>query len=239
MAGTCEWVDIGDGLRGYYGRPDGDGPFPAVLIYIEAFGVNGHFERLTQRFADAGFAALTPDIYDGKLYEYTDLDGAIGHLKAMDDDTVIAQTKASLDFLEARSEVKAGANCVTGYCMGGRYVVLANAALAARFKAASSFYGGGIGPVEDFAGRKILLDWVGEMQAPIQLWYGSEDQSISAEEHGRIAEAMTSANKRYTMNVFPNVGHGFFCEDRESYNEAATEESWNAMIAFFEANTGG
>lgn len=237
MAGTCEWVDIGGELRGYYGRPEGDGPFPAVLIYIEAFGVNGHFERLTQRFADAGFAALTPDIYGSKIYEYADLDGAIGHLKAMDDDTVMAQSAASLDFLEARSEVKNGANCVTGFCMGGRYVFLANAALASRVKAAASFYGGGIGPVEDFAGRAILLDRVPEMQAPMQLWYGTEDQSIPAEEHGRIAEAMTAAHKRYTMNVFPNVGHGFFCEDRESYNEAATNESWDAMLALFRAST--
>ena len=85
--------------------------------------------------------------------------------------------------------------------------------------------------------RKILLDRVGEMQAPMQLWYGAEDQSIPPEEHGRIAEAMTAANKRYTMNVIPNVGHGYFCEDRESYNEAATKESWDAMLALFRACT--
>ena len=235
----AEWVDIGDGLRGYYARPDGDGPHPAVLIYIEAFGVNSHFESVTQRFADAGFAALTPDIYGGKTYEYTDLDNAIGHLKAMDDDTVMAQSAASLDFLDARAEVKTGANCVTGFCMGGRYTFLANAALASRIEAASCFYGGGIGPVEDFVGRKILLDRVGEMQAPIQLWYGSQDQSIPPEEHGRIAEAMTAANKRYTMNVFPDVGHGFFCEERDSYDEAAADEAWQATLALFRAQTGG
>ena len=237
MVGNCEWVVLGDGTRAYYGRPDGDGPYPAVLIYIEAFGVNDHFEHLTQRFADAGFAAITPDIYDNKIYEYSDLDGAIGHLKAMDDEKVMAQSAASLDFMEGRNEVKSGANCVTGFCMGGRYAFLANSALASRIKAAASFYGGGIGPVEDFAGRKILLDRVGEMQAPIQLWYGAEDQSIPPEEHGRIAEAMTAANKRYTMNVFPNVGHGYFCEDRESFNESATNESWDAMLALFRACT--
>jgi carboxymethylenebutenolidase len=233
---TCEWVDIGDGLRAYYGKPAGEGPFPAVVIYIEAFGVNDHFEKLTARFAEAGFVAITPDIYDSKIYAYDDLDNAIGHLKRMDDDTVIAQTAATVDFLEKRSEVKSGDICVTGFCMGGRYTFLANAALASRFKAAASFYGGGIGPVEDFAGRKILLDRVGEMQAPIMLWYGSQDQSIPAEEHGRIAEAITAANKRYTMTVFPDVGHGFFCEDRASYDAAATEEAWNSTLAFFSAN---
>ncbi len=237
MAATCEWVDLGDGLRGYYGKPAGDGPFPAVVIYIEAFGVNDHFQKLTARFAEAGFAAITPDIYDGEIYDYEDLDNAVGHLKRMDDDTVMAQTAASVDFLESRSEVKSGDICVTGFCMGGRYTFLANAALASRFKAAASFYGGGIGPVEDFAGRKILLDRVGEMQAPMMLWYGSQDQSIPPEEHGRIAEAMTAANKQYTMTVFPDVGHGFFCEDRASYDAAATEASWKSTLAFFAENT--
>ena len=126
MAGNCEWIELSDGTRAYYGSPEGDGPYPTVLIYIEAFGVNSHFENLTQRFADAGFAAITPDIYDSKIYEYSDLDGAIGHLKAMDDDKVMAQSAEALDFMEARSEVKSGANCVTGFCMGGRYTFLAN-----------------------------------------------------------------------------------------------------------------
>jgi carboxymethylenebutenolidase len=234
----CEWVDIGGGLRGYYGRPAGDGPFPAVVIYIEAFGVNGHFERLTARFAEAGYAAITPDIFDGEIYEYTDLDNAIGHLKRLDDDTVMAQTEATLDFLAGRPEANGDAVAVTGFCMGGRFAFLANAAHASRFKAAAGFYGGGIGPVEDFAGRKTLLDRVGEMQAPIMLWYGSDDQSIAAVEHGRIAEAMTAAHKQYTMTVFPNVGHGFFCEDRESYDAAATQSSWDKTLAFFAENLG-
>ncbi len=58
-------------------------------------------------------------------------------------------------------------------------------------------------------------------------------------EHRRIAEAMTAANKRCTMTVFPVVGHGFFREDRESYNAAATQAAWNATLAFFAENPGG
>jgi carboxymethylenebutenolidase len=131
---TCEWVDIGDGLRAYYGKPAGEGPFPAVVIYIEAFGVNDHFEKLTARFAEAGFVAITPDIYDSKIYAYDDLDNAIGHLKRMDDDTVIAQTAATVDFLEKRSEVKSGDICVTGFCMGSRRRQAFTAVESARLK---------------------------------------------------------------------------------------------------------
>ncbi|MBT5107303.1 MAG: dienelactone hydrolase family protein, partial [Rhodospirillaceae bacterium] len=52
-------------------------------------------------------------------------------------------------------------------------------------------------------------------------------------EHGRIAEAMSSAGKQFSMTVFPGVGHGFFCEDRASYDKQATDRSWRDTIAFF------
>ena len=61
----------------------GAGPHPCVVVYIEAFGVNDHFKKLTQRLASEGFATITPDIYDNAIYPYDDLDGAIGKLKSM------------------------------------------------------------------------------------------------------------------------------------------------------------
>ena len=233
MAGSCEWVDVGGGLRGYYGKPEGPGPHPCVVVYIEAFGVNDHFQKLTQRLADDGFATITPDIYDGEIYAYDDLDGAIGKLKALDDDTVMNQTEQCLDWLSGRTEADPSRAGVTGFCMGGRYTFLANAQLASRFKGAASFYGGGIGPKEDFVGRKVLLDRIPEMQAPILLWYGSEDQSIQPDELGRIATAMAEGKREYRMTCFPNVGHGFFCEDRASYDAYAAETSYKMTVDFF------
>lgn len=228
-----EWVELGGGLRGYYARPDGAGPFPAVLVYIEAFGLNDHFKRLTERFADAGFATITPDLYDGAVYAYADIANGIAHMKRMDDDVVMAQSAKALDFLRTRAEAKADSVGVVGFCMGGRYTFLANAALASRIKAASAYYGGGIAPTAAFFGRKTLLERVPEMQAPMLLWYGGDDQFIRPEEHARIAEAMSKAGKQYTLTVFPRVTHGFFCEDRGSYNQDAAKKSFRVTTAFF------
>lgn len=228
-----EWVDLGGGLRGYYARPDGAGPFPSVLIYIEAYGLNEHFQRLTRRFARAGFAAVTPDLYGGAVYAYADLPGAIGHMKRMDDDSVLAQSERALDFLAGRPEADGGAVAGVGFCMGGRLAFLASAALASRFKAAAAFYGGGIGPAADFFGKKNLLDRAQDIKAPMLFWYGAEDQFIRPDEHGRIAEAMSRAGKQYTLTVFPGTTHGFFCEDRASYNKDAARRSFSATTAFF------
>jgi carboxymethylenebutenolidase len=228
-----EWIDIGGGRRGFYARPQGAGPSPAILIYIEAYGVNAHFKRLAERFAAAGFAALVPDLYEGAVYEYSDMPIAVKHMKRMNDDQVMAQSAAALDVLAARPEVIGSAIGVTGFCMGGRYTFLASAVLASRFKAAVAFYGGGIGPVTDFFGRKPPLDRAPELRAPMLLWYGADDQFILPEEHARIAEALGRARKQYTMTVFAGATHGFFCEDRDSYNRDAAERSWRATTAFF------
>ena len=228
-----EWVELAAGLRGYYARPDGAGPFPSVVIYHEAYGLNDHFTRLTQRFADAGFATVTPDLYDGAVYPYSDIQGGIAHMKGMDDDKVMQQTAQALDFLARKPEANARAVGVVGFCMGGRYTFLANAALASRFQAAAAYYGGGIAPAEGFFGRKTLLDRVPEMQAPILLWYGGDDKFILPAEHARIAEALGTAGKQYTLTVFPGATHGFFCEARQSYNPIAAQRSFRATTAFF------
>lgn len=227
------WVELADGLRGYYAQPDGKGPFPAVVIYIEAYGLNAHFKRLTERFAAAGFAAITPDTYGGAVYEYSDLPSAVGHMKQLADDSVLSQTRAALDYLAGRAETRGSAVGVVGFCMGGRHAFLASAALAGRFKAAVCFYGGGIAPANDFLGRKSLLDQVGEIKEPLLLFYGAEDQFIRPDEHGRIAEALSRAGKQYTLTVFPKVTHGFFCEDRGNYSPDAAQRAWNSTTAFF------
>lgn len=232
---SAEWLDLGDGLKAYYARPAGRGPFPAVLVYIEAFGVNAHFKRLAMRLAREGFCAIVPDLYDGLVVEYANIDAAIAKLRSLNDDQVMARSQRTINALMARSEVRKGKIGVTGFCMGGRYVFLANAVLADRIGAAVSFYGGGIAPVEDRAGRKPLLDAIPAMRTPINFYYGTKDTSILSDELGRIAEAMAKANKRFTLTVFDDVGHGFFCEDRASYAKSAAQQSWKEMIGIFRA----
>jgi dienelactone hydrolase len=57
--------------------------------------------------------------------------------------------------------------------------------------------------------------------------------SLRPDEHGRIAEALSQAGKQYTLTVFAGATHGFFCEDRSSYNKGASERSWRVTLAFF------
>lgn len=226
-------VTLDKGLQGYYVYPKGKTSAPAVMVFMEAFGLNNHIKEVCDRLAKAGYTALAPDFYHGATYAYTDMQNAIAKLKTLDDTKVMAEVGKGLEFLAKRKEVAANKIGVMGFCMGGRFTFLANAVHADKFKGAVAFYGSGIGNPNDQLGRKSLLDQVGVMKAPIMLIYGAEDKSILPDEHGRIVTALSSAKKRYTLTVFPTAGHGFFSDRRGNYAAAAAKEAWQLTMNFF------
>ncbi len=225
-----QWLDISADLRAWYAQPAGKGPFPAVLVFIEAFGVNEHFQDVAERLAREGFCAVVPDLYHGRVYDYADFGSAIGHMKTLRDTQVMAEARATLEHLHSRPEIRPGRVGVIGFCMGGRYTFMANAELADSIGVAVAFYGGGIAPEKDPAGRQPLLHLVESMQAPITLLYGTEDSSILPEEHGRIATALSQAKKRYNLSVFPDAPHGFFSDRRDSYREGPAKKAWQIAL---------
>ena len=230
-------IQIAKGLPGYYVTPTGTGKFPAVIVLMEAFGLNNWCKSICNRLAQSGFAAIAPDFYRGTTYEYTDVAGAIGKLKSLNDDAIMSDVGKSLDFLAGKSEINANGIGVIGFCMGGRYAFLTNAVYPSKIKAAVSFYGGGIDATAgNPLGQKSILDRTPTMQSPIMLVYGSEDQLIAADEHGRVAAALSKAKKRYILNLFPKAGHGFMSDRRENYDPEAAAEAWMMTTGFFSQN---
>ena len=230
-------IQIAKGLPGYYVTPTGTGKFPAVIVLMEAFGLNNWCKSICNRLAQSGFAAIAPDFYRGNTYEYTNVAGAIGKLKSLNDDAIMSDVGKSLDFLAGKSEVNANGIGVIGFCMGGRYAFLTNAVYPTKIKAAISFYGGGIDATAgNPLGQKSILDRSSTMQSPIMLVYGSEDQLIAADEHGRVAAALSKAKKRYILNLFPKAGHGFMSDRRENYAPEAAAEAWMMTTGFFSQN---
>ncbi|HUX19312.1 MAG TPA: dienelactone hydrolase family protein [Acidithiobacillus sp.] len=236
---TSEWVQLENGPRAWYARPADVGPHPAVLVFIEAFGVNAHFQDVAQRLARAGYCAVVPDLYHGKTYEYSDFDSAIGHLKTLNDAVVMQEAGLAIQALQQRAEVRKDAIGALGFCMGGRYAFMDNAIHAEHLRASVAFYGGGIAPDQDSVGRNPVLHLVDQMGAPLLLLYGAEDQSITPGEHGRIATALSTAGKRYTLTVFPGAPHGFFADPRDSFRPEAAQEGWRLTLDHFTRYLGG
>ena len=230
-------IQIAKDLPGYYVTPTGTGKFPAVIVLMEAFGLNQWCKSICNRLAQSGFAAIAPDFYRGAIYAYTDVPGAIAKLKSLNDDAIMGDVGKSIEFLSGKPEINANGIGVIGFCMGGRYAFLSSSVHATKIKAAIAFYGGGIDAAAgNPLGQKSLLDRIPAIQSPIMLMYGSEDQLIAAEEHGRVASALSRAKKRYIMNQFPNAGHGFMSNDRDSFAPGAAAEAWMMTTGFLSTN---
>lgn len=162
-------VTINQDLKGYYAAPIGKGKFAAVVVLMEAFGLNDNIKGICHYLASQGYAALAPDFYRGEVFAYEDTKGAVAKLKTIKDDSAMADVGAALSFLGTRLEVDTGRFATVGFCMGGRLSFLANTVYGDRLKAAVSFYGGGIADPKEMLGRPPLLDRVNEMKSPILL----------------------------------------------------------------------
>ena len=232
-------VTIGTGLEGYAAIPAGTGPFPGVLVFMEAYGITGHIRGVCERLAAAGIAAVAPDFFHGELIPYADAQSAMAKIPTLKDTLLLQESVAGLDWLAAQKKVRADALGVMGFCMGGRLAFLANCRLTARLRAAVAFYGGGIAPETagpDRYGRTPPISETACMQAPLFLGYGADDGGITPAEHARVVNALSTAKKRYTLNVYPGAGHAFLCEERVNYAPAAAEIAWRDSINFLIAN---
>ncbi len=226
-------VELGRGLHGYLVAPAGPGPHPGVLLYMEAFGLNGYVRSECDRLARLGYVALAPDFYRGDVYPYDNFAPIAKKIASIGDDGFLADIRTAVVFLDGYGAVRHDAYGVIGFCMGGRLAFLTAAEFTERIAAAVSFYGGGIAPAEPRLGRAVLTGRVPDVTAKTLMIYGADDTSISPDEIGRLTEAFAAAKKDATVRVIPGAGHGFASTDRESFVPSATETAWSQTAAFF------
>jgi carboxymethylenebutenolidase len=195
---------------------------------MEAFGLNGNIEETTRRIAAEGYVALAPDIYwrmlpDNKV-GYDELPKAIGLMQKVNDQKVVQDLSSAIDALQKRPNVNAAKIGVTGFCMGGRLSFLAAAELPDKIAAAAPFYGGGIA---------ALLPKADKIRAPLYLFFGEKDAFIPQDQVNAIDARLRELGKTYTLKNYKGADHGFFCNERASYNENAAKDAWKELLAFF------
>ncbi len=239
MAVQASMVSIGDApqLPAYLAKPEGTGPFPAVLVIFEAFGLNGHIKEIARRFAEEGFVALAPDYYypeKERVVPYGDLQKVFALANTLADERAEKDTGRALRFLKEQKEVKPNAIGVTGFCMGGRLAFLTACWYPEDIAAAVPFYGGGIGSKGRFQGQTLIpLDLAERICCPMILNFGEKDASITLEEVQKIGSRLKELGKNAEVKVYPGAEHGFMCNERASYHPEAAKDAWEKMLAFF------
>jgi len=200
-------------------------------VLQEVFGVNPHIEDVCARFAAQGWLAVSPHLYhrDGLAsIEYDDVQTALGHLGHLERDGILEDLDAAAEYIgeEGIPLRKIGA---VGFCMG--CTVSFDMAVERDIGAAVTFYGGGIrtgrfgfAPMAETA-PKLRVPWLGI--------FGDLDHNIPIEEVEELRAAAASSGHPTDVIRYADADHGFHCDVRASYNEAAARDGWSRTLAWF------
>jgi carboxymethylenebutenolidase len=216
----------------YEARPDGDAT-RAVIVIQEAFGVNDHIEDVTRRFAEAGYHAVAPHLFHragGGTAPYGDFSKVIPLYEKLDDAGLLVDLDATREHLHqaGSSDRQIG---IVGFCFGGRVTFLA--ALRRRLGAAVGFYGGGI-VTQRFPQFPALVGEAAALQTPWLGLFGEQDESIPVEDVEQLRKAIREASVETDVVLYPDAGHAFHNDQRDSYRQAQAKDAWARTLEWFE-----
>ncbi len=210
---------------------------PAVIVLQEAFGVNPHIKRLCRRVAGGGYAAFAPELFHrtgrGLEFGYDEFPRIRPIMGQLTNDRIYEDLEAAHRHASLLPGVDPARIATWGFCMGGWASVLAASGLP--IAAAISFYGGGLVRPRAGIGFTPLLDRLESVRCPMLLVFGGKDASIPPEDIEAVHSALTRLGKAHEVEVYPEGGHGFFCEDRAAYHEASAQASWARATAWLAA----
>ena len=218
-----------DGLMpAYVCRPAGAGSHAAVIVVMEAFGLNAHIKDVAERIAREGYVTIAPDLFyrfGSPIVPYEDVPRALGYIQKFDDAVLMAELGVVIQHLKGRPEVRSDRIGITGFCVGGRIAFLTACRHPAAIKVAVPFYGGGI--AADTPTAPINL--ADRIQCPILCFFGETDKMIPMDQVRRLDETLKRLKKTAEFKVYKGAGHGFFCNDRASYDAGAAQNAWDIM----------
>jgi carboxymethylenebutenolidase len=229
-------VSVSDGttMRTYIAHPE-EKPKGAVMVFQEIFGINSHIRDVTERYAKQGYLAVAPELFHRFAPEFEcgysneEVQQAMGFLGKVTHPEFELDIRATFDWIQQQGSYKTGA---VGFCMGGRVAFLAGVTVP--LACAVSHYGGGIAPNQFVPSG--LIDRAGEMKAPILMYWGGKDGMIPPAAVQSVTDALRKAGKTFASVEYSWAEHGFFCDQRGSYNKTAASLSWPHTLAFLEAH---
>ena len=220
--------------RGALALPDGEathGALPGLLVLHEILGLNDDVRRIAARFADAGYAALVPDLFDGEGPGAWCVLRAIRSLRR-EGGATFELLSCARRWLADREEVDAARVGAVGFCMGGGFAVLF--AAQASLQVVGTCYG-------DVPSRADSLRGV----PPVVAGFGARDLVFGPGAQ-RLRRHLEALDVRHDVQVYEDAGHSYMSRHegvtgrlgrlspmRAAYDEGAAEDTWRRMLAFF------
>ena len=224
IGARTSWVDFGEGTKAFLAIPARfRGPYPAVVLGHERYGLVQHTLDLTAKFASYGYAAIAPDMashWDGDKEALTRGDARL----TLTDEQVKDYMSRSMDYLKGLPEVDARRIAGMGVCASGGYPHLLNS-VRPDIAANIVFYGG----------TQANDEVIGALTAPTLGVFGEGDHVISIDDVRRFRAQLERHKKNYDFRLFPGMPHGWLNDTMPGrYRQKEAEAAWKVVLSFLE-----
>ena len=229
----------------YVYKPSGNGPWPAVLVYMDGPGIRPAILELGERLATYGYYVLLPDLfYRSGPYEPMDPKTLFSDpekrkmlmekfFSKATQTNIMSDTRAFLDYLKAQPDVKPGKIGTTGYCMGGLMSLTAAGTYPDEISATASYHGGRLA-TDDPQSPHLLAS---KMKSHVYVGGATDDDSFNDASKQLLEKSLTDAGVDHTIETYP-AKHGWVFRDIPVYDAAAAEKHWQTMTGLFASALG-
>lgn len=229
--------------RGFTFKPDGAGPWPAVIFFMDGLGIRPALFEMAERLSGNGYVVLMPDMFwragpYGPLVvaevlkdEASRRESFVRLMATTDAAKSTRDTGACLAFLAADPDVRPGPVGVTGYCMGGGLALRAAGSYPDRVAAAAAFHGGNLATDEPDSPHLLAPS----IKAKVLVAAADQDAHLPADQVERLKAALDEAGVDNETTIYAGALHGYAPPDMPVFNHEASERHWREMLALFDA----
>jgi carboxymethylenebutenolidase len=230
----------------FVAHPDGEGPFPVAILYMDGIGYREQIKENARRFAEGGFYCVAPDLFY-RSGEKLSFDMAKLHAEQFDGpesdrlksvmaevtpDRVTADTEAIFDAISGDEAARGGASVCVGYCMGARLALRVSSVFADDFVAAAGIHPGALVTDKEDSPHHDLAGVTGELYFA----FAENDHSATPEVVDRFREELQRNGVKGTVERLPGTAHGFAMADLPVYDRDATELHFARTLELWRRN---
>ena len=212
-----------------------NGPWPAIVLYMDAFGIRPALASMAQHLASDGYTVVLPNLYyrtpfapfapDVVATEGAERERFKRMIASINQKMVMDDTRLVIDRLDRHPSVRPDRLGAVGYCMGGGYALAAAGTFPDRVVVAASFHGGSLATDKADSPHRLAP----QMRARVYIGAAEIDASFPPEQQVRLEQALTDARVPHTMEIYPKAKHGFAVTGHIAYDEESAVRHWQRL----------
>jgi carboxymethylenebutenolidase len=234
VAGDVTVKSGNDTLPAYQARPEAAGKYPVIVVISEIWGLHEYIRDVARRFAKEGFYAVAPELFqrEGGVSHLTDVQEILKIVLNVPRKQVLQDLSATAAYARGQAAAIANRVGVTGFCWGGS-TTMQYAAHDQGLRAAVAWYGPPNRPYKDEPQPVTGFDVAKDIKCAFLGLFGEEDKNPPPDDVRKFEALLKQHNQNVEMMIYPNAGHAFHADYRQSYRPEAAKDAWGRCVEWF------